>query len=38
MSICAFDQVTDNPGTSVQPSWLAEDLKILSLSVFVIDW
>lgn len=20
-----FDQVTDNPGTSVQPSWLAED-------------
>ena len=26
-----FDQVTDNPGTSVQPSWLAEDVKILSL-------
>ncbi len=22
-----FDQVTDNPGTSVQPSWLAEDVK-----------
>ncbi len=20
-----FDQVTDNPGTSVQPSWLAEN-------------
>ena len=28
-----FDQVTDNPGTSVQPSWLAEDVKSsLSLS------
>ncbi len=22
-----FDQVTDNPGTSVPPSWLAEDVK-----------
>ena len=27
-----FDQVTDNPGTSVQPSWLTEDVKS-SLSV-----
>ena len=26
-----FDQVTDNPGTSVQPSWLAEDVNPLSL-------
>ncbi len=29
-----FDQVTDNPGTSVQLSWLAEDAKFsLSLSL-----
>ena len=25
--LCMFDQVTDNPGISVQPSWLAEDVK-----------
>ena len=28
-----FDQVIDNPGTSVQPSWLAEDVKSSSSSV-----
>ena len=32
LSTDVFDQVTDNPGTSVQPSWLAEDVKS-SLSV-----
>jgi len=24
---CCFDQDTDNPGRSVEPSWLAEDVK-----------
>ena len=33
LSTDVFDQVTDNPGTSVQPSWLAEDVRSsLSLS------
>ncbi len=30
-----FDQVIDNPGTSVQPSWLAEDVKSSSSSMRV---
>ena len=25
--LCVFDQVIDNPGTCVQPSLLAEDVK-----------
>ncbi len=31
-----FDQVIDNPGTSVQPSWLAEDVKSSSSSSFML--
>ncbi len=27
LSAGVFDQMNDNPGTSVQPSWLAEDVN-----------
>ncbi len=32
LSTDVFDQVTDNPGICVQPSWLAEDVKSSSFS------
>jgi len=35
LSTDVFDQVTDNPGTSVQPNWLAEDVKSSSSYVSV---
>ena len=31
-----FDRVTDNPGTSVQPSWLAGDVQLSSSGLIVM--